>query len=75
MEERGDIIDLYKGIGDALKKNFTGFEAWIISSNFEAAKFIGLRPSRKIKLFNGPIETRFLKYELYEGSKKMKKKI
>jgi len=75
MEERGDIIDLYKSIGDVLKKNFIGFEAWIISSNFEAAKFIGLRPSKKIKLFNGPIETRFLKYEMYAGSKKSKKKI
>ncbi|NOX85614.1 MAG: class I SAM-dependent RNA methyltransferase [Chlorobi bacterium] len=72
MEERGEIVRLYKGIGDVLKNNFIGFEAWIITSNYEAAKFIGLRPSARIQLFNGPIETRFIKYEMYEGSKKGK---
>lgn len=70
LEERGEIVDLYKGIGDVLKQNFSGFEAWIISSNFDAAKFIGLRPSARIPLYNGPIETKFIKFELYEGSKK-----
>ncbi|MEJ2594462.1 MAG: class I SAM-dependent RNA methyltransferase [bacterium] len=70
LEERGDIVDLYKKIGDTLKQNFTGFEAWIISSAFEQAKFIGLRPSEKIILFNGPLETRFLKFEMYAGTKK-----
>ncbi len=52
-------IESYKGIGDVFKQNFPGFEGWIISSSFDAMKFIGLRPSRKIHLFNGPIETRF----------------
>jgi putative N6-adenine-specific DNA methylase len=37
------------------------------------AKFIGLRTTRKIPLYNGPIECRFLKYEIYDGSKKAKK--
>lgn len=70
LEEKGEIIDLYKGIGNVLKQNFSGFEAWIISSNYDAAKFIGLRPSKRIPLFNGPIETKFIKFELYEGSKR-----
>ncbi len=68
LEERGDIIELYKKIGDTLKQQFAGFEAWIIAADFESPKFIGLKPSRKITLFNGPIEAKFLKYELYEGS-------
>ncbi len=72
LEERGEIFDLYRGIGDVLKQNFQGFEAWVISSNFDAAKFIGLRPSAKLPLFNGPIETKFIKFEMYEGSKKAK---
>ncbi len=72
LEERGEIRDLYKGIGDVLKNNFQGFEAWIISSSFDSMKFVGLRPSRKIHLFNGPIETRFVKFEMYAGSKKGK---
>lgn len=69
-ERKGEMIDLYKGIGDVLKQNFTGFEAWIITSNFDAAKFIGLRPSARIALYNGPIETKFIKFEMYQGSKK-----
>ncbi len=73
MEERGELRDLYRGIGDVLKQNFSGFEAWIITANMEVAKFIGLRPSAKLILYNGPLESRFIKFELYEGSKKEKK--
>jgi len=70
MEERGELRDLYKGIGNVLKQNFTGFEAWVISPNYDTAKFIGLRPAKKITLYNGPVETRFLKFEVYEGTKR-----
>ena len=72
LEERGEIIDLYRSIGDTLKKSFSGFEAWIISPDTDIAKFIGLRPSARIHLYNGPIETRLIKFEMYAGSKKGK---
>jgi putative N6-adenine-specific DNA methylase len=68
-----DIIGLYQMIGDTLKQNYKDSEAWIIGGDLQAMKFIGLRPSRKIKVFNGPIECRLMKFELYEGSKKAKK--
>ena len=51
-----EIEKLYKEIGDKLKKDFKGFSAWIISSSPEAIKSIGLRPSRRIHLFNGSLE-------------------
>lgn len=72
LEEK-DIIKLYKGIGDALKKNFKGYEAWIISSNKDALKLIGLKPSNKIDVYNGPLECKFEKFEIFEGSYKDKK--
>jgi putative N6-adenine-specific DNA methylase len=72
MDRDENINELYKEIGDTLKKNWGGYEAWILTSNQEAFKHIGLRPSRKIPVFNGPLECRFLKYELYAGSKKGK---
>ncbi|MCB2208864.1 MAG: RNA methyltransferase [Bacteroidetes bacterium] len=72
LEEKNEIIDLYSGIGDVLKQNFSGFEAWLITSNMEAIKFIGLRTSARIEIYNGPLESRFLKFELYRGSKKEK---
>ena len=67
-----DVERLYKSIGDALKQNFLGFTAWIISSNKEALKYIGLKTSRKLQLFNGSLECKFHKYELYKGSRKAK---
>ena len=68
--EQDDIFSFYKMIGDHLKKNFTGFDAWILSSNKEALKHIGLHPSKKHTLFNGPLECKFQKFSLYQGSLK-----
>ncbi|MEN0045525.1 MAG: THUMP domain-containing protein [Bacteroidota bacterium] len=64
------IAALYRNIGDQLKQKFTGFDAWIISSNRQALKSIGLRTSKKIVLFNGPLECRFQHYELYRGTRR-----
>lgn len=69
----GDINTLYKNFGDTLKRSYPNTQAWIISSNFEALKFFGLRPSRKIKLFNGKLETRLCNFPIYEGTKKIHK--
>lgn len=65
-----EIEKMYKEIGDKLKKDFQNFNAWIITSSPDAIKSIGLRPSRKIQIYNGSLECRYLKYELYGGSKK-----
>jgi len=70
-----DIDELYALIGNRLKKAYAGFDAWIFSGNAEASKHIGLRPSRKIPLFNGQLECRFYRYSLYEGTKKIHKTI
>lgn len=67
-----DLRSFYSEIGDTFKKCYPGTDAWIIVGNIEALKYIGLRPSRKIKTFNGPLESRLVKYEIYEGSKKGK---
>ncbi|MDO4763693.1 MAG: THUMP domain-containing protein [Flavobacteriaceae bacterium] len=74
-DERISINDeaFYKKIGDTLKQSYPNTLAWLISSDLEAVKKIGLRPSRKIKLFNGKLECRFLQYETYEGTKKVHK--
>ena len=68
-----NIPVLYKGIGDTLKQAYSGAEAWLITSDLQGLKHVGLKTSRKIKLYNGKLETRFVKYELYKGSKKEKK--
>lgn len=68
--EKEDIIGFYKMIGDTLKQNYAGYEAWIIASDLYALKFVGLRPSAKIDVFNGKLPCKFVKFELYEGSRK-----
>ncbi|MDU8887166.1 THUMP domain-containing protein [Yeosuana sp. MJ-SS3] len=67
-----DMEAFYKDIGDTLKQGYPNTNAWFITSNLEALKHVGLRPSRKIKLFNAKLEARLVKYEMYEGSKKAK---
>lgn len=73
----GERLDInmetfYKEIGDTLKQGYPGTDAWFITSNLEALKHVGLRPSRKIHLFNAKLEARLVKYVMYEGSKKGK---
>lgn len=68
-----DSNAFYKQIGDKLKKDFGGWTCWIISSNMEAIKSIGLHPSKKMTLFNASLECKLLKYEMYGGSKKASK--
>jgi putative N6-adenine-specific DNA methylase len=68
-----DIEQFYGNIGNTLKRGYPGTQAWMITANMEALKYVGLRPSRKIKLFNGKLESKLVRYEMYEGSKKAKK--
>ena len=67
-----EMESFYKQIGDTLKQNYPNTDAWFITSNLDALKHVGLRPSRKIHLFNAKLEARLVKYEIYEGSKKGK---
>lgn len=69
-----DVLRLYQDMGTTLKHQFSGATAWIISSNEEALKCIGLRPAKKIHLVNGDLECLFNKYELFKGDRKTWKK-
>lgn len=65
-----ELDGLYGMIGTTLKHSFQGNTAWIITSNKESLKFVGLKPAKKYTLFNGALECTLLKYELYQGSRK-----
>lgn len=65
-----EINDFYQRIGDTWKSNYAGCTACLISSNAEAVKHVGLHPSKRADLFNGSLACKFVKYELYSGSKK-----
>jgi putative N6-adenine-specific DNA methylase len=65
LGEEEELKPLYKQIGDVLKQRCKGYTAYLFTGNLELAKSVGLKASRRIVLFNGPIECRLLKYEMY----------
>jgi len=65
-----DVLRLYGDIGTALKHQFTGSTAWIISSNEEALRCIGLHPSKKLRLLNGELDCLYNCYQLFAGDRK-----
>ncbi len=72
-ERLGELHELtatYHRIGDFFKQQCTGFRGFILTGNRELAKKVGLKASRKIPLYNGPIECRLLEYEIYAGSQR-----
>ena len=68
-----DLNAMYEKLGDTFKQKYgKDCDVWLITSDFEAMKHIGLHPSKKIPVQNGSLDCRFLHFELYEGSKKAK---
>ena len=87
-EEKGQIItnppygerigldrpkEFYRMIGDTLKQKYLNWQAWIISSDLNGLRFVGLRPTKKYPMLNGQLESLFSRYDLYQGSKKVNK--
>ena len=62
-----DLLGTYRMIGERLKHEFYGNEAWILSYREECFDQIGLKPSIKTPLFNGSLECEFRKYALFSG--------
>jgi putative N6-adenine-specific DNA methylase len=68
--DKEDIDALYQKLGDAFKQNWKGHACFIFSGNLGALKRVGLRSSSKKELFNGSIECRLARFDVYEGSRK-----
>lgn len=65
MGEAAELEKLYRKIGEVFKRRFAGWTAYLLAGDLELAKKVGLKPARRFVLFNGPLECRLLKYELY----------
>jgi putative N6-adenine-specific DNA methylase len=68
-----DVKEFYKKIGDTLKNGYPDSTVWFITSDFEALKHVGLRTSKRIALKNADLDCKFVRYDMYEGSRKQKK--
>ena len=69
LKSNKEMEELYAAIGTALKHQFAGSTAWIISSNAAAMKCIGLKPSKKYHLLNGELDCQFNRYDLFTGKR------
>lgn len=71
-ERLGDLTELeetYKRMGDFMKQKCAGYRGYIFTGNLDLAKKVGLKASRRIEFWNGTIDCRLLKYDMYEGKK------
>jgi putative N6-adenine-specific DNA methylase len=67
LGENDELEVTYKRMGDFLKQKCAGYRGYIFTGNMELAKKVGLKASRRIEFWNGTIDCRLLKYDLYEG--------
>jgi putative N6-adenine-specific DNA methylase len=65
-----DLLGTYRMMGERLKHQFMGGEAWVLSYREECFDQIGLKPSIKIPLYNGSLECEFRKYQMFDGKLK-----
>jgi len=68
MDEQQALAEFYPKLGDALKKKFSGWTAYILSADMRLPKLIRLTASRRTPLFNGALECRLFEYKLVAGS-------
>ncbi|MDD2774474.1 MAG: THUMP domain-containing protein [Gallionella sp.] len=68
MGELDELAELYPLLGDALKRKFGGWTAYLFTADKAILKLMRLSPSRRTPLFNGAIECRLLQYKLVSGS-------
>jgi len=68
--KENDLDGLYSMIGERLKHQYAGNSAWVLSSSIDSLKYVGLKPSQKIDLFNGALKCKFNNYRLFEGKGK-----
>jgi putative N6-adenine-specific DNA methylase len=73
LGEQQTLADLYPRLGDALKQRFAGWRACIFTADLRLPKLIGLKPARRIPLYNGALECRLYVFELIAGSMRTRK--
>ena len=67
LGDLGELEETYKRMGDFMKQNCAGYRGYIFTGNLDLAKKVGLKASRRIEFWNGTIDCRLLKYDLYAG--------
>ena len=72
--EQDELAAFYPKLGDALKKKFAGWRAYVLTADMRLPKLIGLSPSKRTPLFNGPLECRLYEFKMISGAMRREKK-
>ncbi|MBN2231215.1 MAG: class I SAM-dependent RNA methyltransferase [Deltaproteobacteria bacterium] len=71
LGRRDELGETYTRLGDFFKREGAGYVSWVLGGDLELLKQVGLKASRRLTLFNGPLECRLCRYELYTGTRRM----
>jgi putative N6-adenine-specific DNA methylase len=66
--EQQELAEFYPKLGDALKAKYAGWTVWVFTADMRLSKLIGLKPFRRIPLYNGPLECRLYGFDIVAGS-------
>jgi putative N6-adenine-specific DNA methylase len=66
--EQAELAALYPRLGDRWKQRFAGWRCCVFTADSRLPKLVGLKPSRRIPLYNGAIECRLYVFEIVTGS-------
>ena len=72
LGEQQQLAEFYPKLGDVLKKQFTGWRAYLLSADMQLPKLIRLAASKRTPLFNGALECRLFEYRMVEGGMRKK---
>jgi putative N6-adenine-specific DNA methylase len=73
LGEQEDLAAFYPKLGDVLKQRFADWRACIFTADLRLPKLIGLKPSRRIPLFNGALECRLYTFDIVAGAMRREK--
>lgn len=68
LGEGADLPALYRTLGEKLKTSLPGGSAWILAGNAELTGNLKMRADRRIQVYNGALDCRWLNYRLREAA-------
>ncbi|HYJ19072.1 MAG TPA: class I SAM-dependent RNA methyltransferase [Burkholderiales bacterium] len=72
--ELDELAAFYPKLGNELKKKFAGWRAYLFTADMRVPKLIGLSPSKRTPLFNGPLECRLYEFKMVSGAMRREKR-
>ena len=73
LGELDELAAFYPKLGDVLKQKFAGWRAYLFTADMRVPKLIGLSPSKRTPLFNGPLECRLYEFKMVSGAMRREK--